>query len=137
MSVLRWLADTLLGLFLSVLWLGGVWMQLYGEFYTGMFVVVLALGVEFVRQMRRMRRTRMGWGSFVWWGFGALLSIGMLVVTAILAVFWGGRMLYILLLNTALSSVVFLLGSFLWFWGYRRGLRRSVSRGSRRKNKKY
>lgn len=117
MKLLERLFGVTLHLFLFVSWVLGVWLQLYGDFEAGMMIVILTLVVELIREVWRVRKVRrMGWLKIAGWGAGAVLSLLMLILTAFIAVVFGGRTWYVLLFNSALSSVVFLFGSAVMFW---------------------
>jgi|GEM_PF-3699954 hypothetical protein len=121
MKLLEWLFGVVLHIFLFVSWCVGVWLQLYGDFGAGLCIVALVLLVELIRELWRVRKVRrMGWFKIVGWCVGALLSFFFLVFTALIAVIFGGREWYILLFNTALSTLVFLFGSAVMFWRSRK-----------------
>jgi hypothetical protein len=122
MRVMRRLLNILLSLFIFISLSVGVWMQVYGDFYVGMLIVILALGVELAREIWNARKVKRVRGRDVaGFVFGALLSIGAVLLVLILALAFGGRTLHILLLNSALSTLVFLFGAFMRFWKHWKG----------------
>ncbi|MEM3555553.1 MAG: hypothetical protein QXF56_02450 [Candidatus Micrarchaeia archaeon] len=121
MKLLEWLFGVVLHVFLFFSWCVGVWLQLYGDFWSGVTIVVLVLLVELVRELWGVRRVKkMGWLKIAGWCFGAFLSLFFLIFTAVIAVVFGSRTWHILLFNTALSTLVFLFGSAVMFWRSRK-----------------
>ncbi|MCX6776633.1 MAG: hypothetical protein NTY73_01510 [Candidatus Micrarchaeota archaeon] len=129
MGVLRWLGDRLLSLFILVSLVIGIFLQIYKDFYLGFFVVIIALSIEVGRELGRKRKESAGWGDFADLGLGALFSMGTALLAFAIAVSMNSRTAYIVLLNSALSSMVFLFGSFLRFWRYWRGGKQAKRRG--------
>jgi len=129
MGVLRWLGDVLLSIFIVVSLIIGIFLQIYREFYIGLLIVVIALGIEVARELGRKRNVGVGWRDFADLGIGALLSMGSALLSFAFAAATGSREGYIVLLNSALSSMVFLFGSFLRFWWYWRGDKQAKRRG--------
>jgi hypothetical protein len=113
-----WLS-ILLSLFIFASFLAGVFIQIHSEFYVGMFIVLLSLGIELMREISKSEKKRkLRWRDVVGLGFGALMSIAGLLLSFLLALAFGGRTFHILLLDSALSTMVFLFNSFLRFWKY-------------------
>jgi hypothetical protein len=111
----------LLSVFIFVAFLAGVFIQLNSDFYIGTAVVLLLLGIELMREISKTERKRkLRWTNVVGLGLGALISIAGLLLSLLLALALGGRTFHILLLDSALSTMVFLLSSFLRFWKYRK-----------------
>jgi len=129
MGVLRWLGNALLSLLVLVSLVIGIFLQIYRDFYVGLLVVVIALSIEVVMELGRKRKEYAGWRDFMDLGLGALLSMGTALLAFAIAVSMNSRAAYIVLLNSALSSTVFLFGSFLRFWRYWKWSRQAVRRG--------
>ena len=129
MGVLRWLGDVLLSIFIVVSLIIGIFLQIYRDFRIGILIVVIALGIEVARELGRKRKAGVGWRDFADLGLGALLSMGSALLSFAFAVSTSSREAYIVLLNSALSSMVFLFGSFLRFWWYWRGDKQVKRRG--------
>jgi hypothetical protein len=121
MGVFRWLGDILLSLFILISLVIGISLEIYRDFYIGLLIVVIALGIEVARELGRKRKESAGWRDFADLGLGALFSMGMTLLAFAIAVSMNSREAYIVLLNGALSSMVFLFGSFLRFWWYWKG----------------
>ena len=129
MGVLRWLVEVVLSLFIFISVVVGIFLQIYRDFYIGILIVLIALGIEVARELGRRRKESAGWGDFADLGIGALLSMGSALLSLAFAAATGSREGYIVLLNSALSSMVFLFGSFLRFWWYWRGDKQAKRRG--------
>ena len=117
MGVLRWLARVGISLVIFILFFAGVMMQLYGDFYVGLLLVLLSLGMGLFREIWRVgRQDRMRWRGFLGLGFSLAVSLLGLLIVAVPALLSGGRAISIILLNSALSTFVFLLGMFIRLW---------------------
>ncbi|MCX6775678.1 MAG: hypothetical protein NT130_02410 [Candidatus Micrarchaeota archaeon] len=121
MGVLRWFGDVLSSIFILTSLVIGIFLQIYRDFYLGFLIVIIALGIEVARELGRKRKESVGWGDFADLGLGAFFSMGVALLAFAVAVSMNSRVAYIVLLNSALSSMVFLFGSFLRFWWYWRG----------------
>ncbi|QLJ53209.1 MAG: hypothetical protein Sv326_1034 [Candidatus Fermentimicrarchaeum limneticum] len=117
MGVLRWLARIGISLVILILFFAGVMMQLYGDFYLGLLLVLLSLGMGLFREIWRVgRQDRMRWRGFLGLGFSLVVSLLGLLIVAVPSLLSGGRAMSIILLNSALSTFVFLLGVFMRVW---------------------
>jgi hypothetical protein len=111
----------LLSVFLFVAFLAGVFIQLSTSFYAGTGIVLLSLGIELMREMsKREKRRKFRWRDIIGLSIGASISIAALLISLLLALVLEQKAWYILLLDSALSTMVFLSNSFLRFWGYLR-----------------
>lgn len=111
----------LLSIFLSVAFLAGLFIQLSSNFYVGTSVLLLSLGIEFMRELsKKEKKRKFRWRELIGLGLGASISIAALLISLLLALVLGQKAYYILLMDSALSTMVFLSNSFLRFWRYLR-----------------
>jgi uncharacterized membrane protein len=109
----------LLNIFLFAAFVAGFFIQIYESFYIGTAVVVVTLSIELMREISRTEKKRkLRWMEVVGLCFGVAVSVAVLLVSLLFAAVLGNRSFYILLLDSSLSTVVFLLSSFLRFWKY-------------------
>lgn len=107
----------LLTAFLFLAFLAGLFVQLNSDFGVGTVVVLLVLGIELAREISDTeKKKKIHWGQVIGLGFGALLSMGALFICLIASVVLKDRTSYILLMDSSLSTLVFLSSSFLRFW---------------------
>jgi hypothetical protein len=112
----------LLDIFLFAAFLAGVFIQLNNNFYLGTGVIVLTLGIELAKEVSKTeRKKKIRWLSIIGLGFGTLISMAGLFLSLLLALVLNNRIFYILLLDSSLSTIVFLSGSFLRFWRHLKG----------------
>jgi hypothetical protein len=106
----------LLSVFLFLVFFVGVYVQLGRNFSLGTAVVLLTLLIELMREISKNERRKLRWRDVIGLGFGATTSMVGLFFSLILALALGYRSFYILLLDSSLSTMVFLSSSFLRFW---------------------
>ena len=111
--------DFLLSVFLFLVFFVGVYVQLGRNFSLGTAVVLLTLLIELMREISKNgKRRKLRWRDVIGLGFGATTSMVGLFFSLILALALGYKSFYILLLDSSLSTMVFLSSSFLRFWEY-------------------
>ncbi len=107
----------LLDVFLFAAFLAGVFIQLSSDFYLGTGIVLLTLGIELAKEVSKTeKRRKTRWRDVIGLGFGILMSMAGLFVSLMLALVLRDKTFYILLLDSSLSTMVFLSSSFLRFW---------------------
>lgn len=107
----------LLSMFLFLVFVLGMYVQLARNFGLGTTIVLLTLLIEFMHEISKNEKKRkLHLGDVIGVGFGATVSIVVLLFSLVLALASGYRPFYILLMDSSLSTVVFLSSSFLRFW---------------------
>jgi hypothetical protein len=117
MKLFEGMRDFLLTMFLFLVFVLGMYIQLAKNFDLGTAIVLLTLLIELMREISKSEKKRkLHWGDVIGVGFGATVSMVVLLFSLMLALTLEYRPFYILLMDSSLSTVVFLSSSLLKFW---------------------
>ena|SRR5271157_5663427 len=117
MKLLEGTHGFLLSVFLFLVFVLGMYVQLAKDFGLGTAIVLLTLLIELMREILKNEKIKkLHWRDVVGLGFGATASMVVLLFSLVLALASGYKPFYILLMDSSLSTMVFLSSSFLRFW---------------------